>query len=117
LNPLAFLWGVRSIDEGKATIETKNGTQEVDVLKGFEGCEIKVAIQKKWNDYTKSYRPQVAAVFSKDGRSAKEIVAKSTEAKQIQWYLSDKFKDIDPEGGVPEKKETPQLDTDFDDVF
>jgi hypothetical protein len=115
LKPLAFLCGVKGIKEGKATIETKNGTQEVDILEGFGGCKIKAAIQKTWDDYSKSYKPVVVAVFSNDGRSAKEIVAGEREAKQIRWYLSDKFKDVEPKGGAP--KEKPQEDMDFDEVF
>jgi hypothetical protein len=115
LNPLAFLCGVKNITEGKAQIETKNGTQTVDIIEGFGGQKLKVAVQSKWNDYTSNYKPEVVAVFDANGRSAKEILAGVQEPKQIQKFLSSDFTDVGPKGGTPKKPVT--VSTDFSEDF
>ena len=115
LKPLAFLSKVKALIDGKETVETKNGNIEVDVIEGIKDIDLKVAIQRQWNDYMKRYDPIIVKVFHSDGRTPGEITKGIKEPKQIQYFLSDKFKDKEPEGGT--KTKAPEINVDFDEEF
>jgi hypothetical protein len=114
LDPLAFICGVKALTRSKITVDTKNGTKEVTIFDQFEPCKIKIAVQKTWSDYKNDWEKKIAKVFDANGRTASEIKT-GKEAKQIKWYLSDKFQDKGPKGKATPKKEVPEVD--FDDDF
>ena len=117
LNPLAFICGVKALSTSTETVQTKNGTKEVHVFDQFTECPIKIAVQKTWSDYRNDWEKKIVKVFDANGRTASEIKA-GEEAKQIRWYLSDKFQDKGPKGKTTSKKEVPEVDFSDDfDVF
>ena len=120
LKPIRFFAGqdITTVPTEKETLEF-NG-KEITVISGVKGTKLKIAVQSKWNDYKGSYEPSIEAVFDPAGYSAKERQQGATEAKQIQYFLSDKFKDVDPKGGnktKPKDTASDVLEEDVDSVF
>ena len=117
LNPLAFICGVKALSRSTETVETKNGTKEVHVFDQFTECPIKIAVQKTWSDYRNDWEKKIVKVFDANGRTASEIKA-GEEAKQIKWYISDKFQDKGSKGkSTGKQKEAPDFDDNDFDVF
>ncbi len=115
LNPLAFICGVKALTTSPTTVETTNGPKEIMCFDQFQPCQIKIAVQKTWDDYSNKWVKKIAHVFDANGRTASEI-KNGVDAKQIQWYLSDKFTDKGPKGKAKAKPKTPDVDfsEDFD---
>ena len=96
----------------------QNG-KEITVISGVKGTKLKIAVQSKWNDYKGDYEPSIEAIFDEEGFSAKERESNVAEAKQIKYFLSDKFQDVGPKKGTQtsKEKESDPIDVEADDVF
>jgi len=116
LNPLAFICGVKALTTATETVDTRNGTKEITYFDQFQPCRIKIAVQKTWSDYRNDWEKKIVKVFSEDGRTASEIKA-GTEAKQIKWYLSDKFQDKGPKNSSKPTTKKAEVKVDFNDDF
>ncbi len=113
LNPLAFICGVKAYTTSTMNIETNNGIKEITYFDQFQPCEIKIAVQKQWSDYRNDWESKIVKVFDANGRTASEIKA-GEDAKQIQYFLSDRFKD---KGKAHSKTKVETSTVDFDDDF
>ncbi len=116
LNPLAFICGVKALTTSKVTVDVKGGTKEITVFDQFQPTNIKIAVQKTWSDYRNDWEKKLVKVFDANGRTASEIKA-GEDAKQINWYLSDKFTDKGKKNGNKLTQKKPEVDfndNDFD---
>ncbi len=115
LNPLKLFTGATGLSTSEESISTGKGTTIVNVFDQFVPTKIKIAHQKTWNDWGDGrWEKKIANVFSEDGRTASEVKA-GTEAKQIDYYLGDKFVDKGPKGGTKPKAVEPTNQIDITD--
>jgi len=87
LRPLFDICGVKDQIIVPKTVDTKNGTTEIQVYEGFGGQKIKIAVRRKWNSYHKKFDSKLVRVASEDGRTATEI--KKGEATGTQFLKQD----------------------------